>query len=111
MATAFGTCPKHNIKFRGRCPRCHSRRPSSRQIGGRRQRAIITERLVRIDRPAPTGRPAVMTKDVADRWLRLAGKTWAELTDQEYAWLISRSSLAADELNQRLQRAAFELAP
>lgn len=72
---------------------------------------MITDRLLCIEAPRVSDRPAIQTKDVADRWLRLAGKTWAELSAQEYARLISRSSQAADELNQRFRQPALERVP
>lgn len=110
MSAAFGTCPKHHIKYRGKCPRCHPRRSSSRPVSGRRQHALIMERLVQVARPPAPARRYVTTYDAARRWLNRKGKTWADLTKPEYGWLMERSSRLADRWNQRFGQAEQESA-
>ena len=89
--TPIRTCPKHHINCRGKCPRCHPRRSSSRPVSGRRQHALIVDRLVRIETPQQPQRRYVTTFDAASRWLNRTGKTWAELSNPEYGWLLERS--------------------
>jgi hypothetical protein len=109
MSASFGTCPKHQIKYRGRCPRCHPRRSSSsRPVSGRRQHALVTERLFYVETARAPERRYVTTFDAASRWLNRNGKTWAELTDPEYGWLFERSTRLADRWNRVYGRAELE---
>jgi len=91
-------CPKHNIDYRGRCPKCHPRRSHSRPAA-RRQSALILERMVKIE-PRPVVAHVITTSTFVCRWLERNGMRDDELSAAEFCRLFQRASAAADRFNR-----------
>lgn len=97
MTAAVRHCPKHNLNYKGRCPKCRARHGSSRPVGRRGRSAIVLERLPRIEQPQHEDAPLVTTATFFRRALDSAGiPSYADLPDDEFLHLISRSSRLAD---------------
>ena len=96
-------CAKHNIDYRGRCPKCHPRRTHSRPAA-RRQPALVLERLVKIE-PRPAVEQLITTSTFVRRWLERASVRDDELSAPEYCRLFQRASAAADRWNRLFGRA------
>lgn len=94
MTAAIRHCPKHNLDFRGRCPKCRARRPSSRPAP-RRQHAMILDRLPKIE-PRYVVRDLITTSHFVRRYLDRAGKAAEGMSAAEWAVVFRRADLAAE---------------
>jgi len=103
MGAPIRHCPKHNLDFRGRCPKCHPRRTHSRPAA-RRQSGLVLERLVKIE-PRPVVEHMITTSTFVRRWLERDGIRDDELSADEYCRLFRRASAAADRWNRLFGRA------
>lgn len=101
MTAAVRHCPKHNLDFKGRCPKCRGRHSSSRPANRRGRSAIILERLPRIE-PGVAMAELVTTTTVMLRELERTGQSMESLSAAEYTALFRRASATADQRNREL---------
>jgi len=104
MGAPIRRCHKHNLDYRGRCPKCHPRRTHSRPVS-RRQHAPLYERLAKIE-PRPVVEHVITTSTFVRRWLERAGVRDDELSAAEYCRMFQRASATADRWNRLFGRAA-----
>lgn len=87
-------CPKHNLDFKGRCPKCRARRAPSRPVS-RRQHVVILDRLPKIE-PRYVVRNLITTSHFVRRYLDRAGVAAEGMTAAEWAVVFRRSDLATE---------------
>lgn len=100
MSAAVRHCPKHNLDFKGRCPKCRARRASSRPVSRRRQSAVVLDRLPKIE-PRYILRDLITTSHFVRRYVDRAGLSAETMTAEEWALVFRRADRAAERFKRR----------